>query len=251
MSSAELRQALLDLDRRRAAIEAEARAIEAVGAGYRTTTECLPTPTIASPRCPSLLLLGQELESPGPNGGPAPGIRGPLVDEEGFPRSDIDVYNVRHKRHRLACLRTDHREVMAEVEAKLHELHAAGPAEPSAGPGAREHSNAEGSSTAGKAPSEQARRDAPGSPAFARIGAVVAGSPSSLAGLREGDHVIRFGEVTFENHRELQGLADFVAAHVDQEVEVEVTRSGMVVRLAVVPTRWSGRGVLGCHFLPM
>ena len=31
------------------------------------------------------------------------GIDGPLVDEEGYPRADIDVYAVRHARHRIAC----------------------------------------------------------------------------------------------------------------------------------------------------
>ena len=31
------------------------------------------------------------------------GIDGPLVDKEGYPRADIDVYAVRHARHRIAC----------------------------------------------------------------------------------------------------------------------------------------------------
>lgn len=57
----------------------------------------------------------EELTS-GPN---APGVSGPLVDAEGFPRADIDVYRVRHQRHRFACLQTDHRAVMAQLEALL------------------------------------------------------------------------------------------------------------------------------------
>ena len=28
---------------------------------------------------------------------------GPLVDAEGFPRADIDVYSVRHARHSIIC----------------------------------------------------------------------------------------------------------------------------------------------------
>jgi hypothetical protein len=31
------------------------------------------------------------------------GMDGPLVDSEGFPRADIDVYSVRHARHQIAC----------------------------------------------------------------------------------------------------------------------------------------------------
>lgn len=31
------------------------------------------------------------------------GLKEPLVDKEGFPRSDIDVYSVRHARHDIIC----------------------------------------------------------------------------------------------------------------------------------------------------
>ena len=35
------------------------------------------------------------------------GMEEQLVDEEGFPRNDIDVYQVRHARHRIICIRND------------------------------------------------------------------------------------------------------------------------------------------------
>jgi 26S proteasome non-ATPase regulatory subunit 9 len=36
------------------------------------------------------------------------GVKGSLVDEEGFPREDItDLYGVTHMRNRRACLQTD------------------------------------------------------------------------------------------------------------------------------------------------
>lgn len=31
------------------------------------------------------------------------GMEDPLVDAEGYPRNDIDVYKVRHARHRIIC----------------------------------------------------------------------------------------------------------------------------------------------------
>lgn len=52
----------------------------------------------------------------GPN---APGLKGQLVDAEGFPRADIDVYRVRHQRHAFACKQTDHREIMQRIEKIL------------------------------------------------------------------------------------------------------------------------------------
>jgi len=240
VDAAGLRKALLDLDKRRASIEEEAQAIE------------------------------EELESPGPNGAPCPGVHSPLVDQEGFPRADIDVYNVRHKRHRLACLRTDHSTVMREIERSLHALHAAttggvgGTEEPLDIPGP--HGEAEigsgrnqasrGSNTAPEvsgtaSSSPQLRQSSPAFIApFARIGEVTGGSPSSLGGIREGDELLEFGTVTAHNHRDLHGLADFVAGHVGQEVHVVVRRQGVVKELRITPARWTGRGVLGCHFLP-
>ena len=54
-----------------------------------------------------------------------PGLRGNLVDAEGFPRSDIDIYEVRKARHDLACLQTDHQALMKKIEQGLHAYHAA------------------------------------------------------------------------------------------------------------------------------
>lgn len=31
------------------------------------------------------------------------GMQDPLVDGDGYPRSDVDVYKVRHARHRIIC----------------------------------------------------------------------------------------------------------------------------------------------------
>ena len=48
------------------------------------------------------------------------GISGPLVDREGFPRADVDVHATRLLRNRLACLNTDHRELMGQIEQSMH-----------------------------------------------------------------------------------------------------------------------------------
>lgn len=58
--------------------------------------------------------VGDELTS-----GNNPGLHGPLVDAEGFPRADIDVYRVRQLRHTLAVKRTDHQQVMKKIEELL------------------------------------------------------------------------------------------------------------------------------------
>lgn len=44
--------------------------------------------------------ISSELNSPGSNGEPPVGVRGSLVDSDGFPLAGFDLFNVREKRHR-------------------------------------------------------------------------------------------------------------------------------------------------------
>jgi len=52
------------------------------------------------------------------------GIHTPLVDSEGYPRGDIDVYRARYLRHRLSVIQVDHKELMKEIERELGRLSA-------------------------------------------------------------------------------------------------------------------------------
>ena len=54
-----------------------------------------------------------------------PGLSGNLIDDEGFPRADIDLVQVRTMRGRLAYLNTDLSSVMKQLENGLAELHKA------------------------------------------------------------------------------------------------------------------------------
>ena len=47
------------------------------------------------------------------------GVTDPLVDKEGFPRADVDVYRARELRGRLAVINTDHKEVMNRIEEEV------------------------------------------------------------------------------------------------------------------------------------
>ena len=62
--------------------------------------------------------IAQRLTEPG-----MPGLRGALVDREGFPIPGVDLYQVRGDRGRYATLRNDHAEVTKELEKRLAELH--------------------------------------------------------------------------------------------------------------------------------
>jgi hypothetical protein len=50
------------------------------------------------------------------------GIDTPLVDEEGYPRADVDVHRARILRSRLSAIRTDHKDLKSQLEVLLMQL---------------------------------------------------------------------------------------------------------------------------------
>ena len=46
-----------------------------------------------------------------------------LVDSEGYPRADVDVYQVRHARHDIRCKQNDLKSLMKKIESGLYSLH--------------------------------------------------------------------------------------------------------------------------------
>lgn len=166
------------------------------------------------------------------------GMDEPLIDREGYPRSDIDVAAVRQTRNQVYRLRNDHKKVMAEIEAVLHSLHqAAGQS--------NDDSNVQ--------PQQQSSRQeaAPLQP-FAKVNAVSPDSPASDAGLQRNDLVLQFGSVTSDNHQQLRALTNVVQTHLDQPLEIKVLRANQQLVLSLTPRNgWGGRGALGCHILPL
>eukprot|EP00058_Branchiostoma_floridae_P005857 XP_002591345.1 hypothetical protein BRAFLDRAFT_114341 [Branchiostoma floridae] len=161
------------------------------------------------------------------------GMSGPLVDTEDFPRSDIDVYQVRTARHNIICLQNDHKAIMREIEEGLHNLHAQ----------AREKGQGE------KMDVRPENTDKP--KPFARVDSVAAGGPASMAGLQVGDQVLQFGSVTPANFTGLQNIGQVVQHSEGKTVPVRVLRGEETMNLGLRPQRWSGRGLLGCNIVPV
>lgn len=196
-------------------------------------------------------------------GSKAPGLRGNLVDEEGFPRNDIDVHAVRALRHERACLQTDHQQVMKEIETSLHELHKI--QQHLADTGVIEvekyskERDREFTETASKedARGEDETEPMVSSDAFAEVRSVARGSPSHAAGLFEGDLIVAMGDVRASNHRNLSAVADLIRDNIGQTVSVLVLRTTTETgsersptRITLIPKRWNGPGLLGCHIVP-
>lgn len=93
---------------------------------------------------------------------------------------------------------------------------------------------------------------------FAKVNSVEIGGPADEAGLKVGDWIRRFGDVNWMNHEKLTKVAEVVRRHQGRAVAVKVIRTGETARedeelvLNLVPkSGWGGRGLLGCHLLPV
>ena len=75
-------------------------------------------------------------------------------------------------------------------------------------------------------------------------------SPSHTAGLRTGDRILKFGSMTESNHS-AQLRQDIVRQSVGKEIPVIIQRNPEgICSLKLVPRKWDGKGLLGCHLTP-
>ncbi|PYH94758.1 hypothetical protein BO71DRAFT_398699 [Aspergillus ellipticus CBS 707.79] len=179
-----------------------------------------------------------------------------LTTFDGFPRDDIDVAQIRTTRARIIRLRNDHKDVMTHLEkgihthfANLQRAQAAAPSGGNAGDTRGLQASASGNNGLDTG--------ATGRP-FAKVNSVVPGSPADQAGLRAGDTVRSFGSANWLNHVRLAKVAEIVQQSEGRTVAVKVSRkdpnstSNFELSLELVPRRdWGGRGLLGCHLVPL
>ncbi|KLO13000.1 hypothetical protein SCHPADRAFT_915414 [Schizopora paradoxa] len=167
----------------------------------------------------------------------------PLVDAQGFPRADIDVYAVRQARVRIIELRNDLVDVTDKIKLALEVLHS----EPQPESVPNQIQTQTPSSSV-----ESDQDDAQLKP-FARVDGVMPGSPSADAGLRREDLLLRFGHLKASSFSgtSLQPLAEFVSQQENRQLTVKVRRGGEDIALNFTPRQgWGGRGMLGCHIVP-
>lgn len=264
-----------------------------------------------------------------PDGTVAPcvGVKTPLVDAEGFPRNDIDVYRARSLRQRLSELETDRRRIVKEMERSLQQLAAMQRSE-NLNQHQHQHQQLEQEQTTRLAPkprpkydpetgkwvvttsigpwkgdgtSKESPRDiqprelssmssteehttsnqddrcslAPSSSApvvssllpFARIDAVADNSPAQLAGLLVDDRILSFDDINCQTEADnaqqrLQRISSSVSrgAANNERLLVVVQRRAVslngllsteIKELYLQPQPWAGRGLLGCHLVPI
>nr|XP_033322467.1 26S proteasome non-ATPase regulatory subunit 9 [Megalopta genalis] len=158
-----------------------------------------------------------------------------LVDSEGYPRQDIDVYQVRHARHKIICSRNDHKTLMKKIEEGLHKIHAlsgnrAGSSEPV------EENDV-----------EQAVQLEP----FLRVNLVSPDSPAEIAGIEVDDLILEFGSIDYRNFKSLRDIGALVQNSRYKNISIKIKRVSNILALNLIPRPWAGNGLLGCNVIPL
>ncbi|KAJ2654691.1 putative 26S proteasome regulatory subunit [Coemansia sp. RSA 1200] len=159
-----------------------------------------------------------------------------LVDNEGFPRSDVDIGTIREIRRWLVYKQNDLKELMRQIEHSLAVLH-------------KDTSQDKGDMDL-EVETPTLQRP------FARVGKVAPNSPASYAGLAVGDMIVTYGSVNERNHDNLRQLVTETTDKVLKPIEVLVNRvingQPRAKTLVLTPRRdWGGDGVLGCYIVPL
>lgn len=165
-------------------------------------------------------------------------LRSPLVDPDGFPRADIDIFSVRSARVRIIELRNDLDAVMTAIGKALEGVY-----DPTSETQAQASSNVVANTETGISLKP-----------FAKINGVAPGSPAADAGLQREDLVVKFGTLTQRSFlsSSMEPLVTLVADSENRSLLITVLRGAeqQVTRLILTPQKWGGRGLLGCHIVP-
>ncbi|KAE9553457.1 hypothetical protein FO519_003329 [Halicephalobus sp. NKZ332] len=162
-------------------------------------------------------------------------MKSPLVDQEDYPRDDIDVYAVRDARVNIIRLQNDRAELSKEIEEKLAEIHT-------------DKKNSMETDVDQKQEKSVHRTT---NRAFLKISRVEKGSPAHEGGLEADDLIIQFGPLHGDNYENLEQLAEVMKNHVGKTLKVTVLRDVQVKRLEFHPREWPGKGVFGAGFIPV
>ena len=191
------------------------------------------------------------------NGPNMPGLKGALVDNEGFPigGGDLDLYSVRADRQRYNSLKNDHLKLTNMIEREVQALLSSS-SNNRGGGGAdtdtttvNTKENIEQKAVESTVPKTEAATTmtttttTTNRKAFAVVDILAPGSPADTDGLMLHDRVLDFGGAF-----SISDAAALIQNNVGKSHRVVVNRAGMDEIVNITPRTWSGNGLLGAHF---
>ncbi|CAL9728210.1 probable 26S proteasome regulatory subunit p27 [Monosporozyma unispora] len=154
-----------------------------------------------------------------------------LVTEDGYPREDIDVLQIRLVRRNINMLRNDLNKVM-EYSYTLLSSHF-------------DNLNQPKLNTTSQSSATRVEYKIP----FAVINEIDINGPVFSAGVQNYDKLVSLGHIHAGNHMKLKSLQNEVIQNENQKLNLRVLRKDEeIIDLELIPTRnWNGRGLLGCR----
>lgn len=187
------------------------------------------------------------------NGPNMPGLKGSLVDNEGFPigGGDVDLYSVRADRQRYNSLKNDHLQLTNAIEKEVQQLlsSSASPSAVGGGGGGGGTDTIVKTQTENnekvKIPTESTtpKTTSTNRKAFAVVDILAPGSPADLDGLMVHDRILDFGGAF-----SIADAALLIQDNLGKSHRVLVNRAGVDEILNIAPRTWNGNGLLGAHF---
>ncbi|EAL23663.1 hypothetical protein CNBA3100 [Cryptococcus deneoformans B-3501A] len=171
-----------------------------------------------------------------------------LLDNEGYPRGDLDIYAIRHARSSLVRLQNDRQTVTDLLATALHDAFAISPS------ASEQQPNGSVSLPSSQANGYSARtRETPWpARAIAKVNTVTVNSPASEAGLKAQDVIYSFAGINHTSPGGLQAIGTAVAQSEGIPLPLLIMRGQERLQLTLTPrSGWGGRGSLGCHILPV
>jgi len=169
------------------------------------------------------------------------GMTGNIIDNEGYPRADIDLYKVKSTRQQINRLQNDFKNLMEQMEEELVKIHS------------NKDVNVQVQLTSTNIRNNShSEKHKP----FLKVTQVDYGSPSFEAGFKLNDKIVQFGPFNISNTKNLNEIAEHVKSKVDKIILVSILRSEannentenkMILKLT--PKSWSGQGFLGCKLV--
>lgn len=190
------------------------------------------------------------------------GQTGTLIDKDGYPRSDVDVHQTLILRNKLNCkmnlniynlgMKTDYKKLIKEIEQDMILLHSISKKEEEEKPKEKEKLIINENIEVIEKPLKKLKLSEKLKP-FLSVNTVSDGSPANEAGLKPNDEILKFGEITGDqvNTFGLKILSDFTLQNQNKMILVIIQRNLEILELKFTPKIWSGKGLLGCHLLPI
>ncbi|SOV10960.1 proteasome regulatory protein, putative [Plasmodium sp. gorilla clade G2] len=182
------------------------------------------------------------------------GMKGNLIDSEGFPRNDIDIYSIRVARNKIICLKNDYIDINKKLEEYIHKVHSTHPV---IRVERNKNINNDLLNTPQQITKEEDIQNAKKN-IFAIIDEVIDNSPSHKSGLKINDQIFQFGDIIKKNENEqnnysniqlIKEIGNYMKTQ-PKQILVKILREENILFYHIIPEQTQKGLYIGCHISP-